>query len=358
MLELLQCGIVLVICFCLFYVFGKTFCEFFSVKKELFKTITIGFFLYYGCFQLIALPCILLKQSLTLLTILWSIVLVIMIVFVVYKKIKQHDANKLSIDKIKKKIIICWESKIYIVVLVLIVYQCLFAMFSTYIGWDTAYYIGNINTSLYTDTMYIYNGTSGVMEGALPLRYAMSGFYMNSAVWCRLFNVEAILMQRYIVTAIGQLETMMVVYLIAQKLFSTSKQIGCFLIAYIGYNFLFITKYSSASFLLERGYEAKSFCANLLILATIYGYLCLRENIKDINNWRLFFVIVSSSIPISMSAILLIPVLVVTLVLMLFYENRQLIVLRNGIICLIPNIIYVLIYVLNVAGIFVLWLGV
>ena len=32
------------------------------------------------------------------------------------------------------------------------------------IGWDFAYYIGNMTTSVATDTMYVYDGSSGLMR--------------------------------------------------------------------------------------------------------------------------------------------------------------------------------------------------
>ena len=247
------------------------------------------------------------------------------------------------------------QNLLSIVMVLLVLYQCYYAAMSTYIGWDTTYYIGTINSSLYLDTMYLYNGASGAKEGYLPIRYALSTFYMNSAVWCKWFGIEAIPMQRYIVTIIGQLMYHAFAYLIARSIWRNDrKKINIFIIANVLCTFLFVDNHTTAGFLLNRGYEAKAFCANVLILATIYCVLELRKNSNDFSKWRNMFIVLATSIPISMSALLTIPVLVIALLAMLFYHTNNINVIKRGIVCLIPNILYLLFYFLYAKGIFLI----
>lgn len=350
MLELIKTGLVLIAGMFLFYLFGQNYHFLIKKKANILTTIGMGFFVYFGMFQLIALPCILLKQSLTLLTILWGVVIGLMFLLGVYQLMKRKKCSMKPVEYLRKLINLFISEKAYILVVLLVIVQCLMAASSTYVGWDTAYYIGNINTTLYTDTMYIYNGTSGLPEGSMPFRYALSTFYMNTAVWCRYFDLEAIFVQKYVMTVIGQLLTCLFAYLVLQKLCLSKKKIAWGLCIYMMCNHMFSTTYSAAGFLMERGYEAKAFCANLLVLAIFYGYLNLRKDVTGKSSWIDFFTIMAATIPVSMSAIVAMPVQAVVLIALLFFEHPSFRVVRNGVICLIPNGIYLILYLLHAIG--------
>jgi cytochrome bd-type quinol oxidase subunit 2 len=107
MISLLVCCIVLVFAIGIFYVFGKTYSSITKTKMDVFEQIGIGFFLYYGSFQMIALPCILMKQSLSLLSVLWAIIVIGMVVIcacIIWKrrKITKVEKNKVSLSLIKQ----------------------------------------------------------------------------------------------------------------------------------------------------------------------------------------------------------------------------------------------------------------
>lgn len=351
MLELMKSGFVLIIGLGFFYLFGQNYNFLIKKKSDIWTTLGMGFFVYYGMFQLVALPCIFTKQSLTLLTILWGIVIAIMIALGIFQLIKRpKNSTKLG-ERFTEVKDFFWNEKMYFLVVALVLVQCFVAASSSYVGWDTAYYIGNINTTLYTDTMYIYNGTTGLPEWTMPIRYALSSFYMNTAVWCRYFGLEAILAQKYVMAIICQLMTNLFAYLVLRKLCSSKKKIAWTMCIYMVCNYMFSTTYSTAGFLLERGYEAKAFCANVLVLAVFYGYLNLRKNVKEKKKWIDFFTILAATIPVSMSGIVSIPVLAFVLLVLLFFEHPSFRVVRNGVICLIPNGIYLIIYLLHALGV-------
>ena len=344
----------------LFYIFGQLYNHFTRTRRDFIPTLGLGFFLYYGAFQIIALPCIFTKSSFTLLSNIWAVLVALIVFYFLFITIVKCFYSKKKTKRITfNKELITPDYIINIIlgiaVLYLVARQCQYAALSTYIGWDTTYYIGTINTTLYTDTMYFYNGASGILEKELPFRYALSSFYMNSAVWCDWLSIEALPMQRYVVTMIAQIITNTFAYMIARSIWRTDKRkIYTFMIVNVLCTFLFVADHTTAGFLLNRGYEAKAFCANILILGTIYGVLELRDDVENIRKWRNLFVILFASIPISMSAIIIVPVLAFTLLAMLFYHTRNLKVIKYGIICLIPNVMYALIYLLNEKGLFVI----
>lgn len=352
MWSMIQCIFIIIICMVLFYIFGQNMNAIFKVQNSTVATATVGFFVYYSLFQIIALPCIFLKASLSFLTLLWGIVILGMIVLFVITTVVPVVAKKKNcyvLKKMSQKFSWFW-----IVAFALILLQCYVAAASSFWGWDTAYYIGTVNTSLYTDTMYLFNGTSGLRENTLNLRYVLSSFYMNSAVWCRMFHIEALLLQRYVMAVICQLITDAVVLLIGKTLWQSSRKQVILLCAYILFNFFFVTSYSSAGFLLERACEAKAFCANALVLAVFYAVLQLYKDVNKTYNWRVLFIIAFSSIPISMSAILIIPILIFVLLCTLYYEKRSFKIIKYGMICLIPNFIYILTYFLYTKDILVI----
>ena len=64
-----------------------------------------------------------------------------------------------------------WRNKgiLLLAVALLVLFCCWFAGTQQYVGFDTSYYIGTIDTTTMTDTMYVYNGESNVIEETLDI---------------------------------------------------------------------------------------------------------------------------------------------------------------------------------------------
>lgn len=338
--------LILFLCF-QFLIYGIAANKVLKIKMNLYETEIVGFFVHFGLFQIIALPLILLQKSLTLLMILWITVSVISAAYVLLAGRKELVQ---ALGGICQGV---WNMKGLLLlgaVLVIATACCYFAV-QRYIGWDTTYYIGTVNTSVYSDTMYIYDGNSGAMESKLDLRYALSGFYMHSAVLCRIFSLNAIEVQKYVMGILCILMYGMIVFAIGKKLFQESSKPALSLVMTVFLlNFGFNTIYTSSSFLLVRAYEAKGYCANVIIPALFYMALCFWKKRKDRTYWWMLFLIAFASVPVSMSAIVIAPAVIAIILLTEWIMERDVSLLWRGFWCLVPNGIYLLVYFLYTRG--------
>lgn len=346
-MQVLVGSVVMIVLLILFEVFGVITSFLLKRKSGFIENLIMGFFAYYSFFQILALPMVLLKQSLSDLAKIWGICLVVVILFFIYVVIKQRESTN-SWKKYVKTF------NVYTLLLVLcILALCIVSLMQDYYGWDTAYYIGNINTSLYTDTMYLVDGNSGALLEKIDFRYALSMFYMNSAVFCKWFGITAVCMQKYVIAILCILMHASIVYMIGKELFGDDlKKSALFVTIALGLNFFFVSEYTSSQFLLLRGYEAKGYCANVVITALLWLILRLWKGKDD--TFKYIFLVMFASIPVSMSSILIVPVLLVIGVLVEIIIQKKLVWIKQTIICLVPNIIYLVVYFLYTQNILVI----
>ena len=327
--------------------YGVGFCRIFRLKLRGYETEILGFFAYFGLFQVVALPLILLQRPFHELVVLWLFMAVAVHIFVLLQGRKELAALGKGVFSG------LWQIKglLLAVVLLLTAFICWFQATQQYRGWDTTYYIGTVNTTVYTDTMYVYDGNSGVMAKTLDFRYALSAFYMHSALLCRLTSVSGILVQKYVMGTVCVLMHSLILFAMGRRLFPQKEKTALLFTALVLLMHLgFHTVYSTSDFLLIRAYEAKGFCANVVIPAVFYAVLCLWENQNRREYWGLLFVICFSSVPVSMSAILIVPAMVAIAVLAEWLMKRSWKILWRGFWCVVPNSIYLIVYFLYTQG--------
>ena len=351
MIEFFKCIVMIVVFLVLFTFFGFLGNHLIKRKSSPMENLVLGFFTYFTLFQLFALPLILLKQRVTLLMVLWLAVvaLVLILGFVVLYKERSKEKIREK-NRIKGRQIIC-----YAAMAVLVLFFCYFTAIQNYWGWDTAFYIGTVSTAVDTDTMYLINGESGVPENVLPLRYALSGFYMNSAVFCKITGITAVYFQKYVMGSLCVLLYFSILYLIGQALFQKCivKTTGFVWAAGI-LNLFFVSEYTTSQFLLFRAYEAKSYCANVVIPAIFWLLLLLHKDLQNKENWRALFLVMLSSVPVSMSAILIAPAMTGIVVLGESIVNKSRKIFHYGMLCILPNVVYLVMYLLYTLDIWVI----
>lgn len=198
-------------------IFGMLASQVFRLKYSAGRTLLIGFFVYHGIFQLIAFPLICLKQPLSLLTGCWMAVLataLVWFVLVLRKREKWRFAWKRDYG------FLCALTAM----ILLAAFQYYYVVRIPYHGWDTAFYVGTVHQSVVSNTMYIYNGTTGRPAEVINMRYALSSFYMHEAVWCQLLKIHPILFGKYAIAGMGAILSNVVVYQIAGLFFKEKKK--------------------------------------------------------------------------------------------------------------------------------------
>lgn len=356
MIEVLQCIAMIVFYLIVFSLMGYLIGALIKYKATFIEYIFLGFFGYFALFQGVALPLILMKKPLTLLVQIWLGVLMVtaVIFFVVLcrnRKFSQGKNKKNAITYIGTGI----KNPYMILYITLVLLVCYFTVIQNYWGWDTAYYIGTVSTSIDTDTMYQFSGESGRQMGKIEIRYALSAFYMNSAVFCKVSGIAPVMFQKYVMGILCVLLYHIVLYLIGKELFHGQSR-KAFLFAFVAgaLNFFFASEFTTAQFLFLRSYEAKGYCANVMIPAIFWAILRIHKKLDHRENWKLLFLLMLSSVPVSMSSILIVPAIVAIALLAEVFVNRKVKAIGYGMLCLIPNGIYLLLYFLYTIDVFVI----
>lgn len=323
----------------------------------------IGFFVYFAVFQVITLPLICLKKSLTLLSIIWIIINILVISFIVVFTIIKYLSAKSDIT-LKNKILgktnykEQWtniEKILAIIAVCAVLFLGIYAALQYYVGWDTAYYMGTMNTSVYTDTLYQYDGNSGLKEKYIDFRYAMSSFYMNTSVVAKITGIPILGLQRFVVKPICAILFGIIFYKIGIVIFKNDKvKALIMIICAVAVNFIFVSIYTTSEFLIMRGYEAKGYCANVVLPATLLCLIAIWYENEEKKYWQMLFLIGFSNVAVSMSAIMLVPALIATMILAdTIITKRWKNFLFAG-ICITPNICYLIIYFLYTREIFMI----
>lgn len=360
-MQLAACMCILVICLVVFYVLGKALCICRKWKIRTPEMICVGFFLYFSLFQMIAEIMIFTKQRLHTLGHIWLTVLVLLLAAalrVLYAAYKKDKNDKKKYTSIRRTAL---GRFLLFVMVAAIACECLTAiLLQRNVGWDFAYYIGNIATSVSTDTMYLFDGSSGLLRKHMELRYALSAFYMNTAWISQMTAIPVLLLQKYVMGILCVLLTNLIVYSFAMEILSHDRSRAALLVTLTIVMTLFWDVYdTSGQFLMLRSYEAKAYCANIVLPMALYLLFRIWKDDKKRQNWEELFLVAFASIAVSMSSLLLVPALLVIMCLAHLLVNlmagrrMEWTFVRRAVCCLVPNICYLAVYFLYSSGILI-----
>lgn len=299
------------------------------------EQLLIGFLSYFSIFQMLAFPMILLKIQLSTLSMIWIVIgLAILILPFFYREYRKQFSKM----KIELNITL-------IIAAFLVLFQVVYTVTYSYFGWDTLSYVGRINAALRTNAMFLYTGDEGIPYTYLNFKHCLSTYYMNSAVFCQIFHLSGYLFQKYVGGSICVLFAYLVVYFVTVRIMN--RNIAEWAVVFLSIiRFFFSTWATTDTFLLSRSYEAKAYCGNI-VLPLIFGVcIILWKDYHDKKSWKLLFLALLSSIPISMSAIISAPVLMVCMIVPLFIIKFDKVILKRMLFCILPNTVWCVLYFL------------
>lgn len=313
------------------------------IFKKKGNTLFIGFFLYFALFELVALPMIMMQKHLSALRNIWGIVCIIVVICGACFALKKRNKN---VEKISESIWTRHEPGLY-VVFILLILQTIIAFLWPNNSWDTAFYIGNVVKAMQTDTMYLYDGYTGWKDATINLKYAMCSFYMNDAVIGSVLGIHGAIVCRWFNTIVCQFFSAYIVYRLGIELWEEKKSAYAFVCFWILANLGLPTEFFASSFLLNRSYEAKAFCANIVLPGVLYILLKISKNPMEKGNWISLFVLNIASVAISSSSLMLVPLLEgIMFAVMIVIKKRPRYILHSF-VCMIPCCFYLLLYLLN-----------
>lgn len=353
MLEIGLCLGLLIVMLGMYAIFGKLAAMLLKIRLGSGMCILLGTFVYHGVFQIVALPLILLKQPLSLLTGIWLTCLV-MIVLAYFFGVRMVPELGFAMPKKLQQPTFIWE-----IMLLLVLIQGYYMITSEYMGWDTSFYVGTIETSVNRNSMYLFNGETGRKYARMPFRYALSSFYIHSAVWCQSLRIMGIHYAKIVQGGVLAVLSNLTIYEIGKFLFSAKryenvvkkeKIADCaagMVMAVIIIHLFWDSIYSASDFLLQRALEAKAYCANLILPCIFLFLLMIWREQDDRTAWICLGAAAWSSVAISMSALMIVPVMIGIMILPLIRRKNLGKLIKCYVFCVWPNVLYLLLYLLN-----------
>lgn len=366
MIQLFRCALCLFVMLVICGIWGYSVSRMLKIHiPHLPLQILCGFFAYFIVAEVLILPVVFLHNSLKLAT-----ALIVIVTFVV--TVTMLIAHRLGfLENVKRIHWNVWT----ILALIVAIGATVIAVFQPYSGYDTAYYIGEMNAFLYYGQFWTRDAFSGMIAtSTIPLHYALSCFYPLFSILAGIFHVEARLMALYTVRVQCVLLFSCVAYTWGYELFvkrsnSDAKKntkggdllqnknlahrvnhnYACgFAIACLLLGMFALSDHSSAFMMMVRGYESKGYCAAVVAPMCTYALILLCKNLNDTSAWRLLGLIAWASMPIAMSSMAVIPLAIGIIGLVLMIANREFFsVFWKCFLCVLPNLCLMAWYMLG-----------
>lgn len=373
--------VMVVVNFILYFVFGLILT---GIKRKsasevyVSSTLIAGFFFYYSLFTLFAVPVTYRWRPLSLLSRLWMLAVIFVTI------ISLIVNRKLWLGVIKSMLTYIRDNRWFVMgFVILVLVQLVVVLYSYQFTLDAAYYVANVTTTVQTNSLNIYDPYTGDWQDHFEMRYFFATYPLQDAVMCKWFHIPALIQTKLIMASVSLIMTNILYYMIGIELFGTKRKRAVLIMtAFAGLiNFFFITIYTSSNFLLTRTYEGKSILANVVLPFIFYLYIRMlkvfhasvseegrlldagRDKGKTYGRyWMYLFVVCFGSTVISNSSNMLVPATLAVLFLpfvgLLFSCKR----VKEGfktllgmIICMIPGLVLMLMYVAYVKGMFVFY---
>ncbi len=300
-----------------------------------------GFVLCMGMFQILVLPGIILKGSLTILVWIYAIACIAACVFAIVLTKKELLLIPETIKAWIKQT--PWQA---IFVLLIVGFQMYMYVAYMHVDQDDAFYVATSVIAVDTDTVFQFNPYSGDLYEALPKRYVLSPFPIWTAMLSKISGIHAAMLAHTFLPPLYLLLSYGVYALIGGELFRGKRKSNALFLVYIGLLsiYMYTTDNTQAAFMLMRIWQGKAFLAAMLLPFVFYlGYKMIADNWEK-RDWMILFFAMLSCCLVSSMGIMLGAIMAGIMGVLATYAKRDIWVLVKTIVCCIPNIVLAIIY--------------
>lgn len=344
MLQYIQVLALIVLEFVVFFLFGKCALKLIhSEDKSTVYTVVIGSFFQFFLFMLVAIPMKYLLCPLNWLSIAWSImVLAVALIVFIFDSAKIKNELQMKYKEIKA------DKWVIVLMVGMVLFQFAIILTNGMIGspWDDAYYIGDVATSVYTNTIGQYDPYSGEKLATLNKEYFWEILENYSAVICQIFHMHPLIETKLFLVEVVVFVYNFIVYLIGMLFTKNSRVKTCLFMFFSTLLLIYSTStLSTAYFYFFRGAEGKTFQAVIIIPFFLYQFWRIVQNSERKSEWKALFIVVVSCFGINMSSLFLMPTMMSACLLTLAIAKRDKKIIRHWLICMIPCIIIAVTYI-------------
>lgn len=309
-----------------------------SETKSVSYRLLLGFFCYFLLFHLACLPLKSTLQPLSLLTIIWCVMLaaVTAAFFTLQRKPLKEKLSGCRAFFRKQNLPLLFLFLIILAQLVMVQSNK-----ETYALWDQAYYIGDINTSVYTNTISQYDPYTGILLKKLDSEYLLETYQNHSAVLCQLLGLAPLIETRVAETSLVVILANLIYYQFGMEFFSCSRKKSVLLALFLSWLNLFsFNLVTSAEFLYFRAFEGKTILACIIMPMAFLQFLKLVKDHSCRAYWMELFLVICGSFGLNMSAIYMLPFELSICLVPLAFTKRSFSILARYLACLLPCLLY------------------
>ena len=350
MFEIVITALVMILYMLLFRLIGTAVLCALGQQKLYIHRELVGFFAYFAIFQFVYVPMVLLQAYFHLLAYGWLLAVIIITLVCAVYLVTAGGRHPFSMPESLTSTYDFSPRTRMLIRYTVLIFSAAFIVFlvlQQYLGWDTAFYMGNMNEALYTDTMYLYNGNDGTLMKHMDLRYALSGFSMQFAIPCFFLKLSPVIMCYYGIRGMGAILSLLIVYDFGMLLFEKDETKSCLMVgAFLVVNLLLFSHSASSLFFIRRMYEAKGYCANVVLpMVALLLMMIYKKNGRHL--WALLFVICTGSVGVSMSSMMLVPALLGLSAVVIAVSERRLRPMVYAVVCALPDVLYAAVFLLD-----------
>lgn len=336
-------------------------------KCPMLLSVITGFFFYYFVFFFFCVPPMKYYRPLSMLTKMWVPFVALVVIFsIILNGRKWVSWFRNAMLYVRR------HPAVTVFMLLLIAAQIVLVSRTYNFTLDAAYYVANVATSVETNMMNVYDPFTGAWQDHYEMRYFFATYSMQDSVVCQLTGIPALIWTKSVMAVTIILLTNIVYIMIARELIiyrngrngikpdkdaSKNNEFAVAIMAafMLVINLTFITIYTSSLFLMTRTYEGKAIVGNLAIMTVFYLFIRMNDDSLSTRPWLITFIVCFGAATISSSANMLLPVELTVLFLPMIVRKKAWKMLPKYISCVIPGMVFSLVFVLYVKGYFVFY---
>ncbi len=302
-----------------------------------------GWFVNFALFELVSIPFILLQRSFTELAIVYTVCILLVFVWSIWKghrvlvECKRHI---LAFKTMTPLVRIGW-----CIALLCIAAQVVMALFFEYWDGDDAYYMAQAMIADTYDVMYLRDAYTGY-EFGFDIRHALSPVPIYFAWLSKLTGIHAVIIAHSVIAPTWLILMYCIYGLLAERLLGQHRNDKPLFMILISLWFCFgnVSIYTAESFVMNRIWQGKGLMAAIVLPSLLLCLFYLAEKEVSRGIWILFVACIIASGFATTTALMIVPTLVGLAAILLTFQKKSIVWMAKLLLCCLPCVVLGVLY--------------